>query len=69
MVHSLGQDIHLAFQQLALILVAIAQVIPLKTLVIGVEVVRDTADSAHSLRAGALGSHCRLLHEMGRKLE
>ena len=47
MVHSLGQDIHLAFQQLALIMVAIAQVIPLKTLVIGVEVVRNTAVSPH----------------------
>ena len=43
MLHSFGQYIHLAFQQLALLRVAVAQVIPLEALVIGVEVVGDTA--------------------------
>lgn len=43
MLHSFGQHIHLAFQQLALLRVAVAQVVPLEALVIGVEVVGDTA--------------------------
>ena len=44
MLHSLRQHIHLAFQQLALLRVAVAQVVPLKALIIGVEVVGDTAE-------------------------
>ena len=52
MLHSFRQHIHLAFQQLALLRVAVAQIIPLKALVVGVEVVGDAA-----------GSGCPLHHE------
>ena len=57
MLHSFGQYIHLAFQQLALIGGAVAQVVPLEALVIVVEVVRDAAIAANMSDAGALGSH------------
>ena len=57
MLHSFGQYIHLAFQQLALVGVALAQVVPLEALVICVEVVRDAAIAANMSGAGALGSH------------
>ena len=43
MVCDFGQHIYFAFQDLALILVAVAQVIPLKALVISVKLVCDTA--------------------------
>lgn len=45
--HAFGQHVHLAFQQLALIGISVAQVVPLKALVIGVEVVRDAAVAPH----------------------
>lgn len=43
LLHPFGQDIHFAFEQFALVRVAVAQVIPLKALVIVIEVVRDAA--------------------------
>ena len=45
MVCNFGQHVHFAFQDLALILVAVAQVVPLEALVISVELVCDTAKS------------------------
>lgn len=58
MLHSFGQDVHLAFQNLALVRVAIAQVVPLEALVIGVEVVRDAAVPTHLSRGGIGEEFC-----------
>lgn len=49
MVCNFRQHIHFAFQDLALVLVAVAQVIPLEALVISVELVCDTASQTDGL--------------------
>lgn len=49
LLHSFRQHIHLAFQQLTFLRVAVAQVIPLKALIVGVEVVGDAAGSGGAL--------------------
>ena len=49
LLHSFREHIHLAFQQLAFLRVAVAQIIPLKALIIGVEVVGDAAVSVPAL--------------------
>ena len=67
MLHSLGQHIHLAFQQLALVGVAVAQVIPLEALVVGVEVVRDAAGRCNGYVKR--WSPRQSVHEVGKKRE
>lgn len=49
MVRNFGQHVHFAFQDLALVLVAVTQVVPLETLVVSVELVRDTASQTDGL--------------------
>ena len=54
LLHSFREHVDLAFQQLAFLRVAVAQVIPLKALIIGVEVVGDAAESRGASHHGHL---------------